>query len=99
VKDCCTNLPNFLAYTALTNNISLAEMNPGTASLSRKERYWANRSMKLNFSQPDLADEETLNEIVWHSVKGVDAKYPARFAGAHGKGFEKTESGADRRKG
>jgi len=89
MTECFTSVPNFEPYTALTNNVRLDEMNPGTASLSRKERYWANQSLKLNFQQPDRADEDTLNRIVWHSVKGVDAKYPARFAGAHGKGLKK----------
>jgi hypothetical protein len=89
MTDCFTTVPDFKPYTALTNNISLAEMNPGTASLSRKERYWANKSLKLNFGQPDQADEDTLNKIIWYSVKGVDARYPARFAGAHGKGLKK----------
>ncbi len=89
MTDCFTNVPNFQPYTALTNNVPLAEMNPGTASLSRKERYWANKSLKLDFTQPDHADDDTLNKIVWHSVKGMDAKYPARFAGTHGKGLKK----------
>jgi hypothetical protein len=73
----------------LPNNIPLDEMNPGSASLSRKERYWVKQSLKLNFKQPDRADEDTLNRIVWHSVKGVDTKYPVRFAGAHGRGLKK----------
>jgi hypothetical protein len=38
---------------------------------------------------PDRADEDTLNRIIWHSVKGVDAPYPSYFAGAHGKGLKK----------
>jgi hypothetical protein len=34
------------------------------------------------------ADEDTLNRIIWHSVKGADKPYPAQFAGAHGKGLK-----------
>jgi hypothetical protein len=89
MTECFTAVPNFEPYTALTNNIRLDEMNPGTASLPRKERYWATQSLKLNFKQPDRADENALNRIVWHSVKGVDARYPSRLAGAHGKGLKK----------
>jgi hypothetical protein len=89
MTECFTMTPNFQPYTALTNNVRLDEMNPGTAALSRQERYWVKQSLKLDFKQPDRADEDALNRIVWHSVKGVDAKYPARFAGAHGKGLKK----------
>lgn len=83
-------IPNFQPYTKLANNVALDEMNPGsTANLPKKERYWAEKSLQLDLKQPDRADDDTLNRIVWHSVKGVDAKYPARFAGAHGKGLKK----------
>jgi hypothetical protein len=82
-------VPNYQPYTALPSNIRLDEMNPGSASLPRKERYWVKQSLNLDFKLPDRADEDMLNRIVWHSVKGVDAKYPARFAGAHGRGLKK----------
>jgi len=89
MTECFTTIPNFQTYNVIANNVRLDEMNPGSASLSRKQRYWANKSLELNFSQPDRADENLLNRIVWHSVKGVDARYPARFAGAHGRGLKK----------
>ena len=41
----------------------------------------------MRFDQPDLNDDNLFNRILWHSVKGVDAPYPAAFAGAHGKGL------------
>ena len=49
----------------------------------------AEQSEMLPLDKPDLADENALNRIVWHSVRGVDAAYPAEFAGAHGKGLRK----------
>ncbi|MDB6022421.1 MAG: Phosphoesterase family protein, partial [Pedosphaera sp.] len=86
--DCFTSTPDFTTYTALANNISLSEMNPGTTgALSRKERYWARLSQKLDFSKPDMASDDVLNRIIWHSVKG-DARYPSEFVGAHGKGLK-----------
>ena len=43
----------------------------------------------MKFGQKeDQADEDTLNRILWHSVKGVNAPYPAHLAGAHGKGLK-----------
>ncbi|EEF62162.1 alkaline phosphatase family protein [Pedosphaera parvula] len=88
--DCFTNVPDFTGYTALSNNIPLDTMNPGTtaAKMTAEERYWAKKSMKLDFSKPDAADDNTLNRILWHSVKG-NVRYPREFAGAHGKGLKK----------
>ena len=84
---CFPDVPDFTPYTALSNNIPLDTMNPGTmAPLSSKERPWAKKSLKLDFSKPDRADEDNLNRNIWHSIKG-DARYPSEFAGPHGKGL------------
>lgn len=32
-------------------------------------------------------DEDLLNRILWHAVRGVDVPYPQEYAGAHGKGL------------
>jgi len=31
----------------------------------------------MDFSEYDRIDEDALNRILWHSIKGVDAPYPA----------------------
>jgi YVTN family beta-propeller protein len=38
--------------------------------------YGANRSRRMDFSDYDLADDFELNEILWRSIKGVDAPVP-----------------------
>jgi YVTN family beta-propeller protein len=86
---CFTANPDFRPYTALPNTIPLDEMNPGTAGLPSRERYWARQSLAQNFAQFDRANEDTMNRILWHSVKGVNTRYPSRLAGAHGKGLRK----------
>jgi hypothetical protein len=35
-----------------------------------------------------MADEDTLNRILWHAVKGVGAPYPSHLAGGHGRGLK-----------
>ena len=89
MTDCFTREPDFSTYTCLKNNIALDEMNKPAAQLGGQELYWAEKSMAEPLDMPDKADEDTLNRIIWHSVKGVDAPYPAYFAGAHGKGLKK----------
>jgi len=38
--------------------------------------YGASRSRRMDFSDYDLADDFELNEILWRSIKGVDAPVP-----------------------
>lgn len=52
-----------------------------------EELHWARNSMEQNFNEVDRADEDPLNRILWHSLKGAGAPYPVQLAGAHGKGL------------
>jgi YVTN family beta-propeller protein len=84
---CFTDKPDFTPYTALPNRVQLDELNPPLSSLPPQQRYWAEASLRLPLEKPDLAEEDLLNRILWHAVRGVDAPYPVEFAGAHGKGL------------
>jgi YVTN family beta-propeller protein len=57
-------------YKHVGAKIALDEKNVKTA-------YGAERSNKMDFSDYDLVDDFELNEILWRSVKGVDAPLPA----------------------
>jgi hypothetical protein len=85
---CFTPTPDFTPYTCLPNNIPLDEMNKATAQLQGAELYWAQKSQEQSLDAVDQADEDTMNRILWHSVKGVEAPYPVHLAGAHGKGLK-----------
>ena len=85
--DCFTNVPNFAPYTALANNVALTEGVTGSANLSARERYWAKKLQKMDFSKPDRINEDTFNRYIWWTVKG-DAPYPAKYVGGHGKGLK-----------
>ncbi len=87
MTDCFTSKPDFKPYQFLPNQIPLDEMNKATAQLQGDELHWALKSLEIPLDDPDRADEDTLNRIVWHSVKGVNAPYPVELAGAHGKGL------------
>ncbi len=86
---CFRQKPDLTPWTCVPANIPLDEMNKDTSALSGSERRWAELSGDLPLDQPDLADEDTLNRILWHAVKGGDAPYPAAYAGAHGKGLKR----------
>ena len=84
--ECFTNVPNFAAYTALPNNIPLTE-NVVASTMSPKQRYYAKKVQKMDFSRPDRINDDVFNRYIWHSIKG-DAPYPAKFVGGHGKGLK-----------
>ncbi|MFG0253354.1 MAG: bifunctional YncE family protein/alkaline phosphatase family protein [Phycisphaerales bacterium JB038] len=84
---CFTDEPDLRPFDALPNNISLVEMNPSKTALGPAERRLAELSEGLALDKPDQADEDTLNRILWHAARGIEARYPKHFAGAHGSGL------------
>jgi len=87
MRECFTNTPDLSPYAALPNQIPLDEMPKPMAQLHGKELYWAKQFAAMRFDEPDLNDDNLLNRILWHSVKGVNAPYPTALAGPHGKGL------------
>jgi hypothetical protein len=51
-------------------------MNPKLSTLSGKKKFWAKKSMEMELSELDQANEDTLNLILWYSVKGYNTPYP-----------------------
>jgi DNA-binding beta-propeller fold protein YncE len=67
-----TNKPNLTPYTCRPARIDLNAKNAQTA-------YGAKASLALDFSAPDqltVQDEDTLNRVLWHSIKGAATPYP-----------------------
>lgn len=67
-----TSQPDFTPYAALPNQIPLDEMNPPVKKLAGLPRRLAEASARMDFEEPDAADEQLLNRAVWHSL------FPAR---------------------
>jgi hypothetical protein len=89
MKECFTERADLRPYVALANQIPLDQMNPPKAKGTPKEKEAAEQSEAMDLSEPDRVDDDLLNRILWHAMKGFDARYPAEFAGAHGKGLKK----------
>ncbi len=65
-------------YDAVKNNIPLDQLNPDLKAIrDERQRHWAQVSIELPLDDVDEADEDTLNRIIWHSVRGRDDTYPA----------------------
>lgn len=62
--------PDLSGFTALPARIDLMTMNPA-------QGYGATASAAMDFSEYDRIDEDALNRILWHSIKGAEAFYPA----------------------
>jgi len=76
---CFTDTPDTTPYTTTPANIALDQMNTPLSALSGEERRWTKVSMGLDWSGPDHADPQTLNEVLWHTMHGMNVPYPARF--------------------
>lgn len=87
MASCFTNTPNLAPYTALENRVPLTETNPARAALPSGLQKWADASLRQDFKGFDRADEDTLNRILWHAMRGADVPYPTRLAGSHGSGL------------
>src|SRR5262249_1002503 len=81
IGHCLQATPALTPYPALPNKNRLDEMNPELRTLKGKALYWAKKSLELDLDDGDEADEDTLNRILWHSVRGYDTPYPEEYAG------------------
>jgi YVTN family beta-propeller protein len=81
---CFTSSPDFTPYDAVPNEIPLDQLNPPAGSIRDPvQRKWALKSLELPLDDVDEADEDTLNRIIWHAVRGDDATYPSWAVLAH----------------
>ncbi len=74
---CFGEKPDLTPYDAVPNNIPLDRLNPDVKAIrDPRQLHWANVSLELPLDEVDEADEDTLNRILWHSVRGRDDTYP-----------------------
>ena len=69
-------------YTAKPARVRLDEVNPPRKALQGKALHWARKSMEQVLERVDEAEEDAMNRILWHAMKGVDARYPVEFTNA-----------------
>jgi hypothetical protein len=89
MSECFTDKPDLTGYAAVPNRVPLAELNKPRSELPESMRPYAEQSAAMVLDKPDAIEDDTLNRVLWHAMKGPDAAYPAEWAGAHGRGLEK----------
>ena len=75
MRACFQSTPDVTPYAAVPNRIPLDTMNPSMAALRGPALEWAKKSLEMNLDEADEADEDTLNRILWFSVRGEE-RYP-----------------------
>ena len=88
MEDCFQDTPDFTPYTCLVPEFPLAV--PKSAPMpprTRAEKKLAARISALDFSKPDVIDEDALNRSQWMETRPGEC-YPAAYAGPHGKGLK-----------
>src|SRR5258706_2682287 len=67
--ECFTSVPNFTPYIALPNNVPLAQGTIAATALSPRQRIWAKKLQRMDFSRPDRINDDTFNRYIWYSIK------------------------------
>ncbi|MEX6689545.1 alkaline phosphatase family protein [Danxiaibacter flavus] len=90
MTDCFQQNPDYTAYNCLAPTIPINEMNPPKNAIkSKTTARLAPLTQRMDFSRPDLIDEDALlfSEYVWSTIHG-DKPFPKAFFGAHQKGLK-----------
>jgi len=94
---CFTDVADLAPYDAVPNQIPLDRLNPDLKTIrDPRQLHWAQVSVELPLDEVDEADEDTLNRILWHSVRGRDDTYPAWAVLAENEEEEEEEREAER---
>lgn len=75
--ECFTNVPDFIAFDSVTNQVPLDEMNPPKEKIQDAQlRRDAIVSSKFNLDKEDQCPEDLFNRILWRAMKGPQTPYP-----------------------
>jgi YVTN family beta-propeller protein len=69
LDDVFASKPDLTPYVPIVPSISMHELNPPNTAAAKK-------SASLDFSRPDAADEDEMNQILWSAIKGEDVAFP-----------------------
>ncbi len=82
---CFASSPDLTPYVLKPSTIDFDELSPRPKTVAEKKL--ADLSLAQDLSLPDHANDDALNLILWHAMRG-DEPYPAEWAGPHGRGLK-----------
>ena len=82
MTDCFKETPDYSAYNCLTPNVAINEMNPPKEKLPKTAARLAPLTQKMDFSKPDLIDEDAFlfSKYLW-SVAHGEKPFPKKYFG------------------
>lgn len=88
LDDCFQETPDLTPYPCLVPAfpLNLPKAAPRPA-VTRAEKQLADRIAALDFTKPDVIDDDAHNRQIWMEARPGE-RYPAESAGAHGKGLK-----------
>lgn len=89
LTDCFASTADTTPYTCIVPEFPLNEPKKKVTVVpkSRAEKKLAARIEALDFTKPDRLDDDALNRSIWSETRPGE-RYPAEYAGAHGKGLK-----------
>ncbi len=91
MSECFTAQPNLAGFTLHDPQVDRPKMNPELSMIIGEGKRLAKAIQSRGLKTPDFRDEkgdDVMNRSIWFAMKG-NAPYPAKLAGAHGKGLRK----------
>jgi len=85
--DCFQTTPDLTSYQCLVPEFPLNVPKKTPPAKTSAEKKLAVRVAALDFSQPDLIDDDALNRAIWMETRPGE-RYPVEYTGAHGKGLK-----------
>lgn len=85
--DCFNPVADLTPFAIREPGVDMNAVNPPLSALKGDALKFARLSMKQDLDDPDEADEDELNRIIWFAMKG-SVPYPTEWAGAHGRGLK-----------
>jgi hypothetical protein len=75
MRNCFSATADLTPFAHVSNQVALNELNKPLARLDGKALEFAKKSIEMDLDDGDAADEDTLNRVIWFSVRGHEP-YP-----------------------
>jgi hypothetical protein len=77
LRDCFQDKADPTPYTAVAAKTPIDQFNKRAETITDpRVRRMAEESARMPFDRVDACDEDQLNRILWHAMKGADTPYP-----------------------
>jgi len=89
MEDCFQAQQDLSPYKCLVPEVALNERKVAAADWPKTgaDKKLAARIKSLDFSKPDIIDDDALNRALWMEARPGEC-YPSEYAGAHGRGLK-----------